>query len=201
MLTYNIDDRVKLMEADAPDTDEKRIAVLKFYDGFARGRNEAVKQMLSLPDQVQMDLIVDNGSWKNTTENISRIDVKTGQHDGDEVTLAIFHVGMEFEPQLWTYYMEPVEFSAEPTPLDVMNQLSGDDWIQAWFDLLAREMEIAMAPDEEIEIPQENFDEEEDTPANVGGSEGLGAPGRPGKRPTAPRVKPPGLPPGGPAGQ
>ena len=46
------------------------------------------------------------------------------------------------------------EFDAQPSPPDMMNRLSVDDWIAAWFQILEDEMARATAPDEIIEIPK-----------------------------------------------
>ena len=118
--------------------------------------------------------------------------------------LAIFHVANHFEPQLWSYEIAAgtPEFEAVATPPNVMTLLSGDDWITTWFGLWARDLEIAMLPDEEVTIPQTDFTDKEE-PSDTGGGGiapagddpggGDGIPGgSPGKRkPTSNPVKAP----------
>src|SRR3982750_225090 len=45
MAQLNIDPKVHLPEAKAPDNDEDRKAVLVFFDSFARGNAQALKTM------------------------------------------------------------------------------------------------------------------------------------------------------------
>ena len=102
MAQYNIDDRVNLEESDAPRTDEQRIAVLLFFDAFARGDAARVGELLSPPDRAQLDRMTRSDEWSETTSEILAIDVRSGMSPmGDDVVLGVFMVGENFQPTLW----------------------------------------------------------------------------------------------------
>ncbi len=198
MAKYDIDQRVTLPEERAPDTDEARIAVLKFFDAFARGNADALKPMLSAPDQFQLDGMIEAGSFAKSTAAITRIDVRCGKQDSSNCTLAVFHVGEGFEPQLWSYTTGgKAEFDAIATPPGILNKLSGDNQIAAWFEVLKLELAKADEPDESPEMPKQDFTKEDeggqptasegDVPAGVpGGLPGKRMPGAPIKAPKGP---------------
>jgi len=201
MAQLGIDPRVRLPEAQAPSTDAERIAVLRFCDAFVRGKDADVRRMMSLPDQLQLDAIVASGDFARTIGGVTRVDVRTGKSpDGDECMLAVFHVGMDFQPQLWLMDAkgEDANFESLPTPPDIMNRLSGADWIAAWFKVNKDELARAEEPDELIVIPQTDFSEKADLTEGSGdgpgftpGGPGPGAPGVPGRRMPGAPVAPP----------
>jgi hypothetical protein len=197
MAEYDIDPRVNLPEEKAPGTTEQRVAVLKFFDAFARGNSEALKPMLSGPDQLRLDGMVDGGIFKKTTEAITRIDVRCGRQDGGDCALAVFHVAEEFEPQLWVYTAgDRPEFDAVATPPRIMEKLSGDNWIAAWYEVLKLELAKADEPDVVIELVQSDYSTEDDSNSTASSAPtpaGPSAPGgMPGKRkPSGPPIKAP----------
>jgi hypothetical protein len=200
MVQLGIDDRVNLPEDKAPGTDAQRIAVLKFCDAFVRGNHASARPMLSLPDQLQLDLLVESGTWAETADQVSRVDVQTGRSpEGDNAMLAIFHTGLQFQPQLWLMEVggDDATFDALPTPPGIMNRLSGDDWIAAWFDVNAAEIARAGEPDEAIVVPQQDFTEAAEFGGDTGGqltpggSPSPGSPGVPGRRRPGSPVAPP----------
>jgi hypothetical protein len=201
MVQLGIDPRVRLPEAQAPGTDAERIAVLRFCDAFVRGNGDSVRPMLSMPDQFQFDRMLDAGEWPKAIEGVSRVDVRTGRSpEGDACVLAIFHTGLEFQPQLWLTEVrgEQATFDALPTPPDIMNKLSGSDWIAAWFEVNRAEIARADEPDEAVSVPQQDFTEAANIDAGAGSGPGItpggapGAPGVPGRRmPSGTPVAPP----------
>lgn len=208
---FNIDPRVNLTEERAPDTTEQRIAVLRFFDAFARGDSNTLASMLSPTDALLLERMVDSGEWAEATSGIGMIDVQTGSDStvGD-CALAVIMVGTRFEPQLWAYDVsgDPASaggssFDALPCPPDMVNKLSGDNWIAAWMQILADELARAEEPDEIVEITSTDLSDEEESSGYSGGAPGLGAPGgQPGrKRPTGPVVDPNPQGPGGPTGR
>ncbi|MCH2162038.1 MAG: hypothetical protein MK085_09220 [Phycisphaerales bacterium] len=209
MTQYDIDPRVNLTENMAPDNDEERIAILLFFDAFARGNSSRLGDMLSEPDKLQLERLVESGAFAATTDKVELIDLQTGMSPmGDPVVLGIFMVGTDFQPTLWSYEVtgDPVQgqvtFDAEPTPPDLMNRLSGANLIQAWYAILAGELARAGEMDEVVEIPSQDFTESEDSGSSGAGGPGGGGGGAPGKRkqPTK-KVNPnPGFGPGGPGG-
>lgn len=205
MEKHDIDQRVNLPEENAPKTDIERIAVLKFYDAFARGNAEALKEMLSTADQAELNRIVESGAFKSSTEAITRIDVRCGNQDTDRCALAVFHVGDNFEPQLWNYSAgsSSSEFESVASPPDIMNQLSGEDHIGAWYAIVKAELAKADEPDVQLTLTQKDVGAAQTASAESGGDGGPTGPvgpsspgGAPGKRaPGAPikAPKPPGF--------
>jgi hypothetical protein len=205
MAEMGIDRRVRLSEELAPANDAERRAVLAFYDSFARGDDKSVASMLSELDREELDELVSSGDWARTTKRIAKIDVRCGKSpDARACVLGIFHIdGGDFEPQLWYYEAEDTGavFEAAATPPNVMNRLSGADWIAAWFALLEQELALADAPDEEVVITQRDVS---DPTAEDSGSSSYGpgdgdpskpsGPGGPGtgRRPKAPKRPAPG---------
>lgn len=205
MERYGFDGRIRLREEQAPGSDPARIAVLRFFDAFVRGQDAAVRPMLSIPDQLQLDELVSSGDWSRSLEGVTRVDVRCGRSpQGDDAVLAIFHVGTEFQPQLWLMELQGEEgtFDAVPTPPDIMNRLSGTDWIAAWFKVNKDEMARAEELDEVVVIPQRDLGDEDGSsrpsaggmPSLVpaGGGGGGGGPGR--RRPGTPIPPPGGMP-------
>lgn len=195
MSQLGIDERIELEEEWAPDTDEGRIAVLTFFDAFARGDNIVVASMLSTADRYELDALVESGDWSNTTSEISRIQIQAGYNPNDSsdaCTVAMIFVGTSFQPQLWHFdndYEEDMIFNAEATPPGIMDRLTGTDWIAAWFGILDDEWALADVPDEDLIIAQKNYDT-----GNSGESSGSG----PGVQPGAPNPMSPGAPGGTP---
>lgn len=201
MAKLNIDPRINLPEDKAPKTDAERIAVLSMFDAFARGDSARLQGMLSAPDQYELEKLVKTGSWKSSTEKINRIDVRCGQAPtNDKCALAVFHVNDDFEPQLWAYKVDTAtpEFESVATPPNIMNSLSGEDWITAWYSRWQKDLEIAARPDEVIEVKQSNRAEKEDTPSSDSGGDSPSiqpgapsGPGSPGKRPPSEPIRAP----------
>lgn len=201
MAQLGIDERVELAEADAPDNDEDRIAVLEFFDAFARGDDESLRPMMTLADQVELDNLIESGAWQTTVDEISKIRVQTGDSPyGQDCALAVYEVGHDFQPQMWYFSQEsdgPV-FEAVMTPPRMIERLAGSDWIAAWHEVLEEEAALAMQPDDDHTVVQRNLDTGGGGGASGSGPQGPGStPGAPGARPSGPitpTVTPPGAP-------
>jgi hypothetical protein len=193
MAQLRIDERVALPESKAPDNDADRKIVLEFYDAFVRSDDQAVGRMISGADRLELEELVSAGSWRDTVSRISRVEIQTGMSPlGQKCALGVFHVGSGFQPQLW-YYEElsgEYVFEAAATPPDIMERLSGTDWIAAWHEILDEEIARANEPDEEFEIPQRTFDDEEGSGRSAS-SPGRRAPTRPPGGPSRRPPKPP----------
>lgn len=179
MARLNIDPRVRLPEDRAPKTDPERIAVLTMFDAFARGDSARLQGMLSGADQVELEKLVKSGAWKSSTEAITQIDVRCGAAPTNEkCALAVFHVDADFQPQLWAYKVDAAtsEFDAVPTPPNVMNSLSGEDWIGAWYKLWQDDLALASKPDEEVVIAQSDRSEKYDDHGSESEDTGSGGP-------------------------
>jgi hypothetical protein len=142
-----------------------------------------------------------SGAFAKSTGGISRIDVRCGVDAGATHALAVFHVGEEYEPQLWTLSNAEAspEFDSVATPPDIMDKISGDDPIGVWFLVVKSELAKAEEPDEQPELPKQDFTAEDGGGENAGGGDSApssapgGSPGR--RMPGAPikAPKPPGF--------
>lgn len=188
MKELNIDPRVSMDERFAPDTTEKRRAVLQFFDAFARGDATRAGAMMSAEDKTVLDDLVASGDWGSSTRGIDLIEVRAGirPEDGKACALAIFTVGDGEQAGLWAYELDAgtASFAAEPTPPNVMERLSGEDLIAAWYDMLEKYLALAQKPDVDLEAPKENMTQSsptdaagEEPPPDGGGGGGGGGGG------------------------
>jgi hypothetical protein len=202
MARLSIDERINLPEGKAPGNNPDRIAVLEFFDAFARGDADSLQTMLPLADQQELNALVESGVWEETIAGISEIAIETGTGPYEEkCALAIFEINGGFQPQLW-YYASSADgyrFDAAPTPPDMINKLYGEDWIALWHTILEEEIELANKPDEEFDLPGVAVDEESGGRNDSFRGSSPGTPNRPGgppgRRQPPARRRPPG--PGG----
>jgi hypothetical protein len=205
MATLNIDERIRLPEDLAPDNDAARVAVLQFFDAFVRGDAASVSGLLSEEDRTELAQLEKDGTWARAVKDIARVDIRTGQADDGmgrtrAVALALYYSGSDFQPQLWAYETSPAPtFSAEASPPNIENELSGEDWIASWYKILAAERLKADEPDEVIVIRSVNKDDQSDLASSEEhtGRPNRGGGGVPGRRPAGEPLDPPGLVPGG----
>jgi len=212
MSSLGIDDRVVMYEDKAPPTEDERVAVLEFFDAFARGDVGSLGPMLSVIDRQELDALAATDAWSPTIDGIEEILVETGVVEAgtpyeQKCALAIFTVNGEDQPQLWYYKSEAdprtggtFMFDAAAAPPDIMNRLYGDDWIATWHEILDEEAALASKPDEDISplsVDLDEGEEEEEQTSGGGGAPSLAPGGGSGRnkrrRPTgAPGGKPPG---------
>jgi hypothetical protein len=195
MAQYNIDQRVDLPEQFAPDSDPSRIAVLQFYDAMVGGDVPAMSIMLSNTDKNElMDMDAD-GSFADAIAEIGSVQLRCGYTPGgDEAVVAIVQTYDDYQPQLWRFTADEYgssKFISGPTPVNVMDKLSGNDWISSWYQLLDQEFAVAMQLDEEIQAPIRDLNKGEDAEISSGGAN-PGGPGR-GRQPNRdrPTIDPP----------
>jgi len=203
MQELGIDPRVKLAESDAPNTTEKRIAVLLFWHNFAIGDADKAGKTMSAEDKVTLDALVANGAWPAITSQLEQIEVVCADDGANFATMGIVSAGDDESPMLWDCDMgtETGVFAAFPATPDIMEQLSGADQIAAWRTYIKELLAKAELPDEVIEIAQEDVQTTsvEGSSGGSGGGGGTGA-GAPKMRRPVPKdpVKVPQGPPGGP---
>jgi hypothetical protein len=185
MNTMGIDERIAWDEANAPQDDGVRRAVLSFFDGFARADRTTVASMLPSSDGVELDRMVDTGQWQEATASIDAVEITAGRNpDGEPCVLALYTTGFDFQPQLW-YYRDAgagdFQFESVACPPNMMQRLQGigQDRIASWFDILDKEAELAIAPEEDIELDKRKMydDQEEGEAESDSGSDP--APGGP----------------------
>ena len=193
MAQYGIDDRVRLMEQDAPGTDQERIAVLTFFNSMLVQQDEFAK-MLSSEDQREFNtMMMQADAISEALGEVSEVRLQCGASpDFKPAVVAIIETYDGWHPQLWTYTISssgmnalPPVFTSGPTPLSVMSKLSGGGQVQRWYELLDEELTIANRPEEATEDLKVDLRNEVD---NVNQSSGSGAPLGPGGTPG--RVRP-----------
>lgn len=192
MADLNIDRRIVLPEEKAPDNDTDRKAVLVFFDAIARGNSQSLKGMLPLPEQMELNALVQSGEWQEAVSQIQKVEIQTGANTlGQKCALALIEVGgladQTFQPQLWYYSTEEEEpvFEAAPSPPGILDKLSGD-WIASWHQILAAELAMAERPDEEFEMVQQNLDNNTGSSGSSSSGSGGGDTPAPGGAPGAP---------------
>ncbi|MEM7228318.1 MAG: hypothetical protein AAF432_05810 [Planctomycetota bacterium] len=191
---HGIDDRVMMEEDEAPSTEEERVAVLKFFHAFAVGDSDALQSMMTVADRYALEEMVENGQWAESTgDAVYAIEVRTGSARAGDCALALIEVmDNDDQPQMW-YYEENAgrfRFEAVSTPPDILDRLSGADWIQAWHDVIAEELALADEPDDVYEIPQVNLDDGDSGSSGAPSGGPAAAPGR--NMPTGPSRGAPG---------
>ena len=190
MAKYGIDDRVRLMEQDAPGTDAERIAVLQFFHAMMAQHSEFEK-MLSSEDRMEFNTMMQGDAMSNAIAEISEVRLQCGASpDFKPAVVAIIETYDGWQPQLWTYQISsnsmaglPPVFTSGPTPLSVMSKLSGSGQVQQWYQLLDEELTIANRPEEDAESVKVDMSNELNDVSETG-SGGPGPGGMPG------RVKP-----------
>jgi hypothetical protein len=205
MAQLSIDERVMLDEAEAPPTTEERIAVLTFFDGFARGDVSTLGSMMSLLDRAELDDVSTTDAWRDTVDGIEEITLETGAGPfGEKCVLALYDVAGEYQAQLWYFEGsgQDFQFQAAPSPPDILRKLSGDDWIARWHELLDEERQLAAELDVDPDMAPVDLDNSSSgSNSSTGGSPPSRAPGfapgsapggPPGRRPPPPPRKPPG---------
>lgn len=188
MAQYNIDERVNLPEHMAPDTNEKRIAVLKFWNAFAKSDADYAGGQMAVLDRKVLDGLVKNGAWGATTSKITSIEVQCKDESEGFATFGLITSGGTEQPMLWDAVLTGNEavFTAFPGTPDILAHLSGEDSVGAWKTYINGLFEkYSNLPDEEVEIPQSDVQLAEgaaaagsggggETPAPPGGGSGGG---------------------------
>ncbi|MEE2681936.1 MAG: hypothetical protein VX641_06140 [Planctomycetota bacterium] len=191
MAQYGIDDRVRLMEQDAPGTDAERIAVLQFFHAMMVQHSEFEK-MLSSEDRMEFNGMMQGDTMGDAISEVTEIRLQCGASpDFKTAVVAIIETYDGWQPQLWTYQVSsnpmgglPPVFTSGPTPLSVMSRLSGSGQVQQWYQLLDEELTIANRPEEDADAVKVDMRNELDNVSEAGSGAPVGPGGMPG------RVKP-----------
>ncbi|MSR45183.1 MAG: hypothetical protein EXS15_07515 [Phycisphaerales bacterium] len=180
MKEHNIDVRVQLPEGYAPETTEKRVAVLKFWNAFAKGDSAYAGSHMSDLDRKVMEGLAKDGSWSATTAKITTIEVQCKDESDGFATFAVVTTDGTEQPMLFDAEMVDADavFTAFPGPPDIMEHLSGEDSISSWKTYVDGLFEkYSNLPDEIVEIPQSDLQTTEgDQTADAGGGGGGDSP-------------------------
>lgn len=189
-MQYGIDNRIAMAENYAPNNDADRIAILKFFHTMVSGDTPTLSTMLTPRDRPELAALEADGSFQNAISEIGAVEVRSGiTPGGDSAVVAVIQTYSDFHPQLWRFQADEfggAEFSSGPMPLNVLEKLSGDDWVNRWYQLLDEEIAIAMQLDEEVELPQKDLSNDSNANINTGSG-----PTRPVAPPSRPEVEPP----------
>lgn len=166
MKRLGIDKRVRVEDSDKAPNDVKQAeAVLLFFDAMVRGNAEKLSPLMSQLDQAVLANMNKSGQWKIATENISRVNVgwTSGAENGSLTVLGFYTVGDVFAAQLWslspTEGESPLLMTALASPPKIDEKLQGnktESRIKQWMNMNKEEIASAKAPDEIIEIPQQD---------------------------------------------
>ena len=197
MAELNIDPRIVMDENAAPNSDAERRAVLTFLDAVTRGNATAVRDMLSMDDQLILEQLIDSGRWDSTVQDIDSVMVMTGPNTNrtdigsstaNLAVLAIFTVNNEFQPTMW--YLEDDVFAAGPTPPDIDRRFSAATLrglIDSWHQIVDEERAEGQRLEVDISLPQQILEQRErggeipddPTPPGLPSPGGPGGPGAP----------------------
>lgn len=202
MKELGISPKIRLPEDKAPATEQERVAVLKFFDAFAKGDAAPLKAAMSEEDQQILAIMESTGGFAKSTGAVERIDLATGAVGGKSYVIAVYRSGDLFQPQLWEYAVEgegrtisKQEFESYVQPVDVLSRIRGD-LIPEWVKLVAAERLLADEPDEVIKPPQRVQKAEEAETETGSSNSPVAAPPMRRKPPSEP-IKPPDFKPGG----
>ena len=182
MAENNIDPRVNLPETMAPNTNEKRVAVLKFWNAFAKGDSDYAGQHMAKVDGAVLAGLIKNGAWATTNAKLTAIEVQCKDDGEGFATFGLITSNNTEQPMLWDATMSNDEatFTAFPGTRDIMAHLSGEDSIGAWKTYINGLFEkYSNLPDVEIETPKADLQLAEVEPAGMDASGGGGDGGTP----------------------
>ncbi|MBL9140832.1 MAG: hypothetical protein JNK53_03095, partial [Phycisphaerae bacterium] len=133
MKDLGISSKIRLPEDKAPSTEHERVAVLKFFDAFAKSNSVALKGAMSQEDQLILALMEETGAFSKATGAVERIDLTTSNVGGKPYIMAVYRSGELFQPQLWEFDVQgegraisSQTFTSYVQPVDVLSKIRGD---------------------------------------------------------------------------
>lgn len=186
MKELGISDKIRLPEDKAPGTDAERVAVLRFFDGFAKSQPDAIRAAMSAEDAAVLDTMKSGGEFARACEPVKRIDLVTGKTAaGAAYALAVYRAGAQVEGQLWTFKVTgegrtvaSQVFTSVYQPVEIMGKVSGKELAQAWGEIADAERKVATEPDEVLK-PVARVQEQEKAEQSGGSGEEQGPIGAP----------------------
>ncbi|MDP7070997.1 MAG: hypothetical protein QF561_06585 [Phycisphaerales bacterium] len=179
-----IDDRVWMDDLLAPSTTEQRIAVLTFFDGFARGDADRIRPFLADLEQEELATLDANGQLAQLAREIEGIEIMSGAtHDGQPAVLGLYEFAGHIEGQMWEVQGGGVGYvlQAAPLPPGLSHRLGATPF-EDWYAAVAAEEQMRDAPDLGVERARAvAAADDPDADVGGGGSSG-GGPKGPGGR-------------------
>ena len=185
MKELGISDKIRLPEDKAPATDPERVAVLKFFDAFAKGQPDGIKSALAAEDAAVLEAMKDGGAMDKACAAITRIDLQTTNREGKSYVMAVYRVGGEVEAQLWSFTAKgegkkvtSQSFASYVQPVDIMGKISGSNLVNDWIKVVEADRKVATEPDETLK-PVARVQQQEKAEESSGGGEEQGPIGAP----------------------
>ncbi len=178
----DIDDRIRMDDLLAPSTTEQRLAALKFFDGFARGRADQIRPFLGDLEQEELAALEASGQLAQLSHDIEGIEIMAGaSHEGQPALLGLYEFADHIEGQMWEIQGGEVGFILHAAPLPPgLSQRLGATPFEDWYAAVAAEQDMKNASDLGVERARAIASAEE-LPDSGGGDSG-GGPKGPGGR-------------------
>ncbi len=178
---HDIDDRIWMEDRLAPTTDPRRVAVLKFFDGFVTGDADAIRPFLGDVEQRELDALVASGDLARLAADIEGLEIQAGStHEGRAAVIGLYEFADRIEGQMWELEDQGagLRFIAAPAPPGLCDRLGADPFLD-WYAVVAREQARMNESDLGIETAAA-IEPPEDESAIGGSGGGGGGGGRPG---------------------
>lgn len=145
------DDRVWMDERQAPPTDEQRLGLLQFFDGFVTGRADQIRPFLGQVEQEELAILEASGELAQLAADIEGIEIRMGvTNEGRAAVLGLYEFADRVEGQMWEILQQPQGGSgylltaayAPPGLSDSLGRDAFDDWYAA---VQAEQAKLALA--------------------------------------------------------
>lgn len=149
MARHGIDDRIVLDESTAPGTDDQRVALMTFFNGFATAQPEQIRPFLGPIEQEELDRLIEWGDLDALASSIEEIEIFSGAaSDGRPAVFAMYWLEDRGEGQMWIVDRSsgPPRFEAAPAPPGISAEL-GENPFEDWFAVVDREKITITEPD------------------------------------------------------
>ncbi|MCH2149080.1 MAG: hypothetical protein MK095_06555, partial [Phycisphaerales bacterium] len=97
-IELQIDDKIRLSQAEAPPNCEERRNVLLFFNAFVNADADALRQMMSSEDSLQLEAMINAGQFESAIDGIRQVTLETGiGPEGQHCCLALYLVDGGYE--------------------------------------------------------------------------------------------------------
>jgi hypothetical protein len=140
MAQYDIDERIWMDERQAPRSDEERIGLLTFFDGFATGRADRLRPFFGPIELEELATLEASGELAQLAADIEGIEIWMGvTNEGSKAVLGLYEFADRVEGQMWEIVQSPragggyllVAAYAPPGLSESLGRDAFDDWYAA----------------------------------------------------------------------
>ena len=142
MAANDIDDRIWMDERRAPNSDMKRVAVLRFFNGFATGNADQIRPFLGEIELRELATLEASGELAALAAEIDGIEIQAGStHEGRPAILGLYEFRDRIEGQMWEVDENANGFvlKAASAPPGLCDRLGADPFAD-WYAVVAREL-------------------------------------------------------------